>query len=45
MRVVMQLCSRLVVLDHGTVIATGTPEAVTDNPAVIEAYFGTPIDD
>jgi branched-chain amino acid transport system ATP-binding protein len=45
MRVVMQLCSRLVVLDHGTVIAAGTPEEVTDNAAVVEAYFGTPIDD
>lgn len=45
MRVVMQLCSRLVVLDHGVVIATGTPEAVTGNPDVIAAYFGTPIDD
>ena len=45
MRVVMQLCSRLVVLDHGTVIATGTPAEVTGNPEVIAAYFGTPIDD
>lgn len=45
MRVVMQLCSRLVVLDHGVVIATGTPEEVTANPDVIAAYFGTPIDD
>jgi branched-chain amino acid transport system ATP-binding protein len=45
MRVVMQLCSRLVVLDHGTVIATGTPAEVTENPEVIAAYFGTPIDD
>jgi ABC-type branched-subunit amino acid transport system ATPase component len=45
MRVVMQLCSRLVVLDHGVVIATGTPAEVTENPDVIAAYFGTPIDD
>lgn len=45
MRVVMQLCSRLVVLDHGEVIATGTPAEVTENPAVIAAYFGVPIDD
>jgi branched-chain amino acid transport system ATP-binding protein len=45
MRVVMQLCSRLVVLDHGEVIATGTPAEVTANPDVIAAYFGVPIDD
>ena len=45
MRVVMQLCSRLVVLDHGVVIATGTPAEVTANPDVIAAYFGVPIDD
>jgi branched-chain amino acid transport system ATP-binding protein len=45
MRVVMQLCSRLVVLDHGEVIATGTPAEVTANPAVISAYFGMPIDE
>jgi len=45
MRVVMQLCSRLVVLDHGEVIATGTPDEVTANPDVIAAYFGMPVDD
>ena len=45
MRVVMQLCSRLVVLDHGEVIATGPPSEVTANPDVIAAYFGVPIDD
>jgi branched-chain amino acid transport system ATP-binding protein len=45
MRVVMQLCSRLIVLDHGEVIATGTPAEVTANPDVIAAYFGVPADD
>ncbi|HVY16371.1 MAG TPA: ABC transporter ATP-binding protein [Rhodopila sp.] len=45
MRVVMQLSSRLVVLDHGVVIAGGTPAEVTENPEVVAAYFGTPIDD
>ncbi|HBK05706.1 MAG TPA: hypothetical protein DDZ81_07550 [Acetobacteraceae bacterium] len=45
MRVVMQLCSRLVVLDHGEVIATGSPAEVTANPDVIAAYFGVPVDD
>jgi ABC-type branched-subunit amino acid transport system ATPase component len=38
----MQLCSRIVVLDHGEVIAAGTPAEVTADPAVIAAYFGTP---
>jgi branched-chain amino acid transport system ATP-binding protein len=45
MRVVMQLCSRLIVLDHGEVIATGSPAEVTANPDVIAAYFGMPMDD
>jgi ABC-type branched-subunit amino acid transport system ATPase component len=45
MRVVMQLCSRLVVLDHGEVIAVGTPAEVTANPDVVAAYFGVPVDD
>jgi branched-chain amino acid transport system ATP-binding protein len=45
MRVVMQLCSRLVVLDHGEVIGAGTPAEVTVNPDVIAAYFGVPADD
>ncbi len=42
MRVVMQLCSRIVVLDHGEGIANGTHAQVTADPAVIAAYFGTP---
>lgn len=42
MRVVMRLCSRIVVLDHGEVIANGTPAAIREDPAVIAAYFGAP---
>jgi branched-chain amino acid transport system ATP-binding protein len=38
--VVMNLCQRLVVLDHGQAIAEGPPARVRENPVVIAAYFG-----
>ena len=44
MRVVMGLCSRIVVLDHGEVIAAGAPAEIARDPAVIAAYLGAPAD-
>ena len=39
-RMVVAVCKRMHVLDTGRTIATGTPEAVRTNPAVVRAYFG-----
>jgi ABC-type branched-subunit amino acid transport system ATPase component len=40
LRVIMNACSRIVVLSEGQVISEGAPEHVRHDPAVIRAYLG-----
>ncbi len=40
MSFVMNLCTEVVVLHRGRPIATGTPEVVRNDPAVLDAYLG-----
>jgi sulfate-transporting ATPase len=44
MAFVMSICDKVVVLDFGRQIATGTPSEVSSDPAVIAAYLGDGID-
>ena len=40
MRALMEMCGRILVLHHGVTIATGAPDEIGANPAVIDAYLG-----
>jgi ABC-type branched-subunit amino acid transport system ATPase component len=41
----MQVSDRILVLDHGAVIAEGVPNEIASNQAVIDAYLGRVSDD
>ena len=40
MSLVMNIAERIYVLDHGHLLAEGTPKEIQDNPEVIKAYLG-----
>jgi branched-chain amino acid transport system ATP-binding protein len=40
MALIMRICNRIYVLDHGQIIAQGPPEEIRDDPQVVRAYLG-----
>jgi ABC-type branched-subunit amino acid transport system ATPase component len=40
MEFVMGLCQHVTVMDYGTVVASGPPEIIRDDPRVLDAYLG-----
>jgi ABC-type branched-subunit amino acid transport system ATPase component len=45
MEFVMGLCSRVTVMDSGSVVATGPPEIIRTDPKVLDAYLGGTLED
>jgi branched-chain amino acid transport system ATP-binding protein len=44
MDLVMRVSTRIIVLDHGAVLAEGSPDEVQGDPAVVDAYLGVDLD-
>jgi neutral amino acid transport system ATP-binding protein len=44
MEFVMDLCDRVTVLDYGTVVTSGPPQQVRDDPRVLDAYLGVDVE-
>jgi branched-chain amino acid transport system ATP-binding protein len=40
MKVIMNICDRMLVLEYGSMIAEGNPVEIASNPKVIQAYLG-----
>jgi branched-chain amino acid transport system ATP-binding protein len=45
MDIVFKIASTIRVLCYGSVLAEGTPDEIRNNPAVIEAYLGAPVEE